>query len=279
MASPLVGYNTNVRHHGKVFHIQTEDSGLAHGHIFTHLFADGGRIIATKKTTYAQYIGTERYPTVVKKLMQAQHKAMFIALRDGLFDEDEVRGAKEFSAREITLDDEPKSPLSVASEPAVPAGHGGTGAPPSAAAAPVPTSSAGVPLGTATDLDVDALERAAASYVEPTAADLLVDKHPTVPGSHAAPLPPLAAVAPKAPTTAKTFSKPGAPPVAAPQGPVHAPPPAAARGSKYSTTQQAMKKPASARPRESLFGQDLLSEKSLDEVIMSYLADDLDTKE
>lgn len=111
MASPLLGYNTNVRHHGRVYHIQTEDSGTAHGHIFTHLFADGGRIVATKKTSYAHWIGTDRFPASAKKLMQAQHKAMFIALRDGLFDADEVAGAEEFAARVITLeDDEPKDP-------------------------------------------------------------------------------------------------------------------------------------------------------------------------
>ncbi|MDH5493310.1 MAG: hypothetical protein OEY14_15255, partial [Myxococcales bacterium] len=31
-----------------------------------------------------------------------------------------------------------------------------------------------------------------------------------------------------------------------------------------------------SRPPESIFGSDLLSEKSLDEVILSYLAEDLD---
>lgn len=272
MASPLVGYNTNVRHHGKVYHIQTEDSGLTHGHIFTHLFADGGRIVATKKTTYSQHVGTERYPGVVKKLMQAQHKAMFIALRDGLFDQDEVRGAKEFAAREIVLDDERGDAAPTGSSsgaiPAAPASSPGT----------TPAVSA-----SRADLDVAALERAAASYGEPTPGDILTDRGPTLPGTHAAPLPPVTAVAPAVavapeapkPPVARTFAKPAPAPVA-PAGPVPAPPPAAK--SKYATTQSAVKKP-STRPRESLFGQDLLSEKSLDEVIMSYLADDLDTKE
>ena len=100
-ASPLLGYNTNVRHLGKLYHIQTEDSGTTHGHIFTHLFADGGRIIASKKTTYSQYIETARYPDVVKLLMKESHKAMFIALRDGLFDEDEAAGARAVAAMEI----------------------------------------------------------------------------------------------------------------------------------------------------------------------------------
>jgi hypothetical protein len=86
--SPLVGYNTNVRHKGKLYHIQTEDSGVNHPHIITHLFADGGRIIASKKTDYAQYVGSETLPVIVKKLMQEQHKAMFIALRDCVYDEE-----------------------------------------------------------------------------------------------------------------------------------------------------------------------------------------------
>ena len=38
--SPLLGYNNNVRHQGKLYHIQTEDSGTQHAHIFTHLFAE-----------------------------------------------------------------------------------------------------------------------------------------------------------------------------------------------------------------------------------------------
>lgn len=88
--SPLVGYNNNVRHKSKLYHIQTEDSGIKHPHIITHLFADGGRIIASKKTDYAQYLGSENLHEIVKKLMQEQHKAMFIALRDCVYDEDEA---------------------------------------------------------------------------------------------------------------------------------------------------------------------------------------------
>jgi hypothetical protein len=87
--APLLGYNTNVRHKGKLYHIQTEDSGIDHPHVITHLFADGGRIIASKKTSYAERVGNEGLADTVKKLMQTQHKAMFIALRDGTYDEEE----------------------------------------------------------------------------------------------------------------------------------------------------------------------------------------------
>lgn len=282
MASPLVGYNTNVRHHGKVFHIQTEDSGLAHGHIFTHLFADGGRIVATKKTTYAHHVGTERYPGVVKKLMQAQHKAMFIALRDGLFDEDEVRGAREFASREIVLDeDKPSRPAPASSAPASSAPASSAPAPPSSAPSPVVQSVANdavqrrpspssAPSRSSAALDVAALERAAADNSEPTAADALTDTMPTLPGSEPSPLPHASVLSPSAPKApAKSFSKPLPAPATA-TAPVPAPP-----RSRYGPTQQAVKR-APGRAHDSLFGRDLLSEKSLDEVIMSYLADDLD---
>ena len=92
MASPppLMGYNTNVRHKGKLYHLQTEDSGVDKPHIITHLFADGGRILASKKTSYAEHVGKPDYKDIVKALMQDQHKGVFIELRDGVYDEPEA---------------------------------------------------------------------------------------------------------------------------------------------------------------------------------------------
>ena len=84
--SPLLGYNNNVRHKGRVFHIQTEDSGVNHPHIITHLFMDGGRILKSVKKSYAEHVGSDGMSEVVRQMMKEQHKAMFIALRDGQFD-------------------------------------------------------------------------------------------------------------------------------------------------------------------------------------------------
>jgi hypothetical protein len=261
MKSPLLGYNTNVRHHGKTFHIQTEDSGTSHAHIFTHLFADGGRILATKKTTYAQWIGTDRYPGVVKKLMQAQHKAMFIALRDGLFDQDEVAGAKAFSEREIVLEDE-------ATLPTPPGGSSPAAAPKSA------------------PVDVDALERAAAAFEEqartyepppPATAASPAQRRPLTPfaGTPAAPAasPSRARLDPTPVSAISTSSRPSA---AGGPGRYQETQPAASRPR---ASKPAAAKAAAAKASDSLFGADILSEKSLDEVIMSYLAEDLDEKE
>src|ERR1700754_2986008 len=84
--SPLLGYNNNVRHRGKVFHIQTEDSGVNHPHIITHLFMDGGRILKSVKTSYAQHLGIDGMSETVRVMMKDQHKAVVVALKEGQFD-------------------------------------------------------------------------------------------------------------------------------------------------------------------------------------------------
>jgi hypothetical protein len=84
--SPLLGYNNNVRHKNRVFHIQTEDSGIKHPHVITHLFMDGGRILKSVKTSYADHVGKDKLGDIVRQMMKDQHKAMFRALRDGDLD-------------------------------------------------------------------------------------------------------------------------------------------------------------------------------------------------
>ena len=80
--SPILGYNHNIGHRGLVFHVQTEDSGVDNPHIFTHLF-HGGSIIFTRKIDY----DAAADESLVKSLMQAQHKAMLKELKRGVFDE------------------------------------------------------------------------------------------------------------------------------------------------------------------------------------------------
>ena len=183
--SPLVGYNTNVRHRGKLYHIQTEDSGVKHPHVITHLFADGGRIIASRKTSYADHLGADDLPGLVRKLMQEQHKAIFIELRDCVYDDDEG---------EI-------------------------------AASPIPTEP---------EVDVDALERAAAARSAES-------------------------------VTARVSAE--------------APRRGAGRYHQTIAASRADEHPPATQQSESIFGGGLMQGKSLDEVILSYLSDDMGDSE
>lgn len=95
----LTGFNNNLRHKGKVYHIQTEDSGEGHPHIITHVFVDGGAIIATRKTSYEEMTGAPDLKDRVRDLMREQHKAMALAIAEGMFDDEKphAREVKEGS--------------------------------------------------------------------------------------------------------------------------------------------------------------------------------------
>ena len=81
----LPGYNHNVQYKGKIYHIQTEDSGVQNPHIITLLY-EGGNILARKKTGYEDILKSEKLPSVVKEMMQEQHKSMLRDLKNGTFD-------------------------------------------------------------------------------------------------------------------------------------------------------------------------------------------------
>ena len=82
----LPGFNTNVRHRGVLFHVQSEDSGRAHPHVITHLY-HGGTILFSEKSSYAGFLDASDLPARVRELMESQHRAMLTKLRKGSFDE------------------------------------------------------------------------------------------------------------------------------------------------------------------------------------------------
>ena len=238
--SPLLGYNNNVRHKGKVFHIQTEDSGVKYGHIMTHLFMDGGRILKSVKTSYAEYIGGEHFGDVLREMMKEQHKAMFIALRDGKFDAIADGSAPESQASR-RIEPPPDSTTSLGGRNDVLSNDPGPsstalGIAPSVAAATSPV------LHAADDLP-------------PPPANLLREKTATEPyrvgsGAHA--------------------------PATPASGPVRAATPGERR---YAPTRPASIFGQALPGRgKTIFGDDPASDKSLDEVILSYLSEDVDAR-
>ncbi len=81
-----VGFNNNVKYKAKVYHVQTEDSGLGQPHVITHLFTDGGRILKSHKRSYAEDVAREDVVAFVRALMKGQHMEMVQSLREGRFD-------------------------------------------------------------------------------------------------------------------------------------------------------------------------------------------------
>ncbi len=89
MAKPfdraVSGFNHNITHAGRVFHVQTEDSGVNNPNIITHLFV-GGNILASKKTSYAELLKAENLQELVRQLMEDQHKQMLRNVVTGVYD-------------------------------------------------------------------------------------------------------------------------------------------------------------------------------------------------
>ena len=81
----VLGFNHNVRYRGDIFHVQTEDSGVANPNITTLLYR-GGTIIASRKTSYGDIIKFEGLERLVEELMKEQHREMLRQLKNGEFD-------------------------------------------------------------------------------------------------------------------------------------------------------------------------------------------------
>lgn len=79
------GFNTNVRYRGRVFHVQTEDSGQDHPHIITLLY-EGGAILYSRKQDYEDRLDGTDVETEVRELMEEQHREMVRHLKGGGFD-------------------------------------------------------------------------------------------------------------------------------------------------------------------------------------------------
>jgi hypothetical protein len=342
--SPLLGYNNNVRHKNRVFHIQTEDSGVKHPHIITHLFMDGGRILKSVKRSYAEHLGSDNLSETVRQMMKEQHKQMFIALRDGAYD-DLLEGAVRASTAGIPA--QAAKPVAPAQASAAPPAQ--AAAPPAAPAAPPQASAPPKPVApsrTESPIDMQALEAASLTTGEHAALAMPNDLPPPPknlfqkeltgnigyrstrvdeeeagrptpaqqkrPGSRppperhgsqpapdrrnplartqpsVAPSPPSrapaqATAASPSPAPAAARPAPQAAPAASPKPPpqpaVSLPPPTQkddpGQSRRYAPARPAAIFGQSQAPSTSIFGDDLVGDKSLDEVILSYLVDDL----
>lgn len=308
--SPLLGYNNNVRHKNRVFHIQTEDSGVKHPHVITHLFMDGGRILKSVKTSYADHVGDDGLQDTVRQMMKEQHKAMFIALRDGQFDHIFEPGEPSVAQSVPAASAAQPAPAAATARTASVAGLSRSpSTPPGPRPPPGPTRTPTL-LGTQTipappPSDAEALRvRAPDATIPDDVPNTARENSPYVEVRNSIapqdlPPPPAALFQPKGAETGRYAKVPvargdeehagpharlspaplpaGEPPTARADVTSPAPPPVEG-GGRYAPA-----RPAAifgqARPQQSsIFGEDLISDKSLDEVILSYLAEDLETE-
>ena len=84
--SILMGMNLDLVYQGQTFHIQTEDSGLDHPVVITHLFK-AGRILHTQSHHYKKLIHNGKVDeTEIRRVMKNQHLKMIQDLESGQLD-------------------------------------------------------------------------------------------------------------------------------------------------------------------------------------------------
>ncbi len=303
--SPVLGFNHNLRHRGRVFHVQTEDSGPGYARLYTHLFFEG-TILSSKKEHYEPAASEDS----VRLLMQQLHKAMIRELTHGGHD---PQIAAFFASRGevVAFEEPPRAPAAAAAVATTPP----QAAAPAAAAAIAPPADALEPAPAPAPVTArkPAPRPKPVAVVKPTnvrrppvvlssSADGVVVRRNVVidvgggaapvngsaPNRRAAPPAPPAAArdayarpAARAPATREAVPQPQ--PLASSQeiqmpweprtqeAPVAAAPEPAPRTSRE--IRMPWDPPTPGAPNDG-FAAELVNDKSLDEVILEYLSDD-----
>ena len=81
----VTGFNTDVEHDGKVYHVQTEDKGT-HNPVIETLIYMGGEILAARRTSYADLVKSGIDEREVADRIESQHNRMILDIRDGKYD-------------------------------------------------------------------------------------------------------------------------------------------------------------------------------------------------
>ena len=82
----ITGFNTDIKHNEKVYHIQTEDKGMQNPYIESLVYV-GGEILASKKTSYGEQAKSGGVDDKwIASLMEQQHRTMIAAIKRGRLD-------------------------------------------------------------------------------------------------------------------------------------------------------------------------------------------------
>jgi hypothetical protein len=112
----ITGFNTDVRHDGHIYHVQTEDRGRENP-IMESLVYIGGTIVAKKSTPYSEQLSGGATEEMIASLLKRQHQVIIAAIKAGRI-EDLIRHSaqkenakKESLVREPPVKEPPVSPV------------------------------------------------------------------------------------------------------------------------------------------------------------------------
>jgi hypothetical protein len=245
----ITGFNTDVKHETKVFHVQTEDRGLANPVVESLVYV-GGEILMSKKSPYRDLISGDHVDEkALREMMDLQHRRVIEAVRRGRLDKGKIGEAPPDWADDTLPHPDKVSPAALA------AVHAILSAPPEPLPGDHPAS--GKPARASTSTSRPAFVR---PPPPPAPKEVVPPKTATPPASSA----PSASAAPPADATPSAAEASSAGAASSPKPPAAVTPPA--RPTAPPPPAQA---PAPAAPAKPKSGAAL---RSLDQVIVDYLA-------
>ncbi|NOZ12651.1 MAG: hypothetical protein GXO69_03270 [Acidobacteria bacterium] len=99
----ITGFNTDVKHGGRVFHVQTEDKGESNPKIESLIYV-GGQILDSIRFDYSEKIVDGFDEALITQLMEDQHRRVIRDIKVGKYDEGDDASLDE-SLSKKTLDE------------------------------------------------------------------------------------------------------------------------------------------------------------------------------
>jgi hypothetical protein len=196
----ITGFNTDVKHADRVYHVQTEDRGIANPVIESLVYV-GGEILLSKKSPYKDLISGDRVDEkALREMMDLQHRRVIEAVRRGRLDTGKIGEAPPDWADDTLPSSEKVSPAALA------AVHAILAAPPE----PLPrTSHKAVPAVTAASSSRQRVSTGQAAVIPAPAAPVSAPPTAAAPRRPASPAP--AAGSGGSPAAAGAPAKPSRP--------------------------------------------------------------------
>ncbi len=83
----ITGYNTDVRHGNRVYHVQTEDKGTSNPKIETLIYV-GGEILDSYRSSYEDLVANQTFTeSGLQERMDEQHRAVIRDIKNGKYDQ------------------------------------------------------------------------------------------------------------------------------------------------------------------------------------------------
>jgi hypothetical protein len=115
----ITGFNTDVKHAERVYHVQTEDRGIANPVIESLVYV-GGEILLSKKSPYKDLITGDRVDEkALRDMMDLQHRRVIEAVRRGRLDKGKIGEAPSDWADDTLPSAETVSPAALAAVHAI----------------------------------------------------------------------------------------------------------------------------------------------------------------